>query len=80
MGPEYFWGGGMWIFPLVFFSMMLIAMVIFSRRGFRGPWQGRGGNQPAERPSEEGALDILKKRYAKGEITKDEFEEMKKDM
>jgi putative membrane protein len=28
----------------------------------------------------ETALDILKKRYANGEITKDQFEQMKKDI
>lgn len=33
------------------------------------------GSQVLETP-----LDILKKRYAKGEITKEQFEQMKKDL
>lgn len=39
--------------------------------------------QPESRPAEfsrETPLEIVKRRYAKGEITKEEFEEMKKDL
>lgn len=78
MRPEYFFWGGMWIFPIIMTTIALIVIYfIFGRRGFRTPWQGHE-NYYNRKMDFETALDILKKRYAKGEITEEEFERMKK--
>lgn len=80
MGPEYFWWGGMWIFPLIMILVMLLVVyLIFGRRGFRGPcWRSEDRN--SHRQHSETPLEILKRRYAKGEISKEEFERMKNDI
>lgn len=83
MGPEYYWMHGMWIFPVVMPIVMIIVLLIalfliFGQGRFRPPWYDRGHYE--DRPSSEDALDILKRRYAKGEITKEEFEQMKRDI
>lgn len=80
MPYHYWWGSGMWFFPLFFLSVFAICLVFFlmGKRGC-GPWRnqerGRDGTADGET-----ALDILKKRYAKGEISKEEFEQIKKDI
>ncbi len=50
-------------------------------------WLARGffstGHQPAESPtrrSEPSADEILKQRYARGEIDKEQFEQMRRDL
>lgn len=71
MGPgHYWWGGGWGMFPFMmpFFVLLIVLVVLYAVFGRRG---GQG---------QESALDILKKRYAKGEINQDEFERIKKDL
>lgn len=59
-------GWGMWLIPL----LILLAIYYFIKNNSKNK-----KGQATETP-----LDILKKRYAKGEITKEQFEDMKKDL
>jgi putative membrane protein len=71
------WGGHgfgfMWIIPLLFFVAFIVCMRGMFGRG--SPGCGSHGNNESH---QENAHEILDKRYAKGEITKNEYEEMKK--
>ena len=64
------WGYGGFFMWLIF--LVLIGFVVY--------FVVRGEKRMKRNSSEETALDILKKRYAKGEITRQEYEEMKKDL
>jgi len=83
MGPEHamWWPwGGMWIFPMIFLCVIILVIFMFAGRcGHRPPWSGPGKHY-GEGGESESTLDILKKRYAKGEITKDEFEQIKENI
>lgn len=63
-----FWGMGwlMWLIPLLIIVGIYFFLKIISQKK---------SSQNPESP-----LDILKKRYANGEITKEQFEEMKKNI
>jgi len=80
MGPQYFWWGGMWVFPIIMIVFMIFVLyLVFGRGRSRLPWQNHDKNHVRLRDPET-ALDILKKRYAKGEITKEEFEQIRSDI
>ena len=68
------WGGwGMIIFPLLWI-LIIGGIVVFFVKEFLG----KNSQSPHEKL--ESALEILKERYAKGEITKKQFKEMKNDI
>lgn len=58
----------MWILFLIVIGLLIYFVV---------QAQKTKGQTP---PQDESHLDILKKRYAKGEITKEEYERIKKDL
>lgn len=68
MHPMFWNGMGGWMFLWwIFIIVAIIGAVSFF---FRGRYPNR----------EKSALDILKEHYARGEITKLEFEEKKRDI
>lgn len=80
-GPHMMeWGGGWYgmIFGPLFMILVLavvIAVAVLLVRWVGGPWHGTASQQgtPGRTP-----LDILKERFARGEIDKEEFEERRR--
>jgi len=72
MGWGSMGGFGMFFMALFWIAVVvaIVLLVLWIVRSGIGP-KGRG---------EDSAMDILRKRYARGEISKKEFEERKKDI
>ena len=74
MGPWHtMWGGGpgwglWWFFPLLMLLMIGACVYLMARMG--------GGHRHGDK-GDSSALRILEERFAKGEISREEFEEKK---
>lgn len=77
MWRQDFWMGGMWIFPLIV-VLLFVGFMIFNRGGCRPFW--RQDKTSYMEGQDETPLEILKKRYANGEISKEEFDKIRKDL
>ena len=68
------WGGMWfaWIFWLVILGVIIWAIVTIVNKN--------NSRQQNYFPREDDALEILKKRYSRGEINREQFEQMKKDL
>ena len=64
------WGMSWWWIIGLFIVVAIVWMVV----------KAMNKNKSANQISEKSALDILKKRYARGEIDKKEFDERKNDL
>jgi putative membrane protein len=71
------WGMGMgwWWIIVVVIMIVIIWFVVKAVNQNKGPQLPPGNSPPDKSP-----LDILKERYARGEIDKAEFEERKRDL
>lgn len=72
-GDMFGWGLGGGIMMIIFWAVIILSIVwIVKEVG------GRNNSDKTHRGKS--AIEILEERYAKGEITKEQFESMKKDI
>ena len=67
-GMGWGWIGFGMVHMMLFWILVIVGIVVLAKSL---------GNGPASR---RGPLDILNERYARGELTRDQFEQMKRDL
>jgi putative membrane protein len=70
-GSYYGWGYGMGFTMIIFWVLFIVGVVYLVRYIAKGP---------SRYESRETPLYILKKRYARGEITKEQYDRMREDL
>lgn len=72
MGEFWVWHGFGWVFMILWW-VSIIAVIVATVK-----WLATGSSGSSSR--EKTALDILKERYARGEIDREEFEQKRRDL
>jgi uncharacterized membrane protein len=81
MGPGEFMCGTWWFIPMIFCGIMIIAcLFVIGRRGICGGYRHGSYRCSCGGATGESPRDILKLRYARGEISKEELESLSKDL
>ena len=85
MDSNFGWGmmngfglGG--IIPIILTMLFWVIIIALGVLLISGLVSRANSQPPANQPPAESALDILKKRYARGEITKEQFDEMRREL
>jgi len=77
MMSEWGWFGS---FIMIAFGILLIVSLVLLIKWLLMQTQSNGSSSSNSNQQKTSALEILKERYARGEIDKNEFEEKKKDI
>jgi putative membrane protein len=73
-GMGWGWIGLGMVHMLLFWVLVILGIAVLVR------WLAGGQREDLPRGDAPRALDILKARYAKGELTREQFEQMKRDI
>ena len=72
-GYGWSWGFGMLVHMALYWGVLILLFLLLVKWVF-------GRRDPARRQGDKTALDILKERYARGEIGKEEFDQKRRDL
>ncbi len=78
----YGWGMGAfgWIGMILFWILIILGIIYLARTLELGKGSGAGRSESSTDSSRDAALEILRERYARGEIDREEYEQRRRDL